>query len=114
MAKRKVGRRRAAAARPIVTRGRIVLVLVGFVLLAIGVNLRRVYGFNQARQIVELEQKREALVADQLRLQEAIRIASDRQHVIEIAESRLHMKLPDLNQVIFLPRRALASDSLKP
>jgi cell division protein FtsB len=78
--------------------------------------LRRVYGFEQAKEIRELQQKREALVSEQLKLQDAIRVASDRRHIIEIAQSRLGMKMPELNQVIDLPRRPLPSgrDSLRP
>lgn len=96
----------------------ILLVLAGFVVLAVGVNLRRMYGLNQAKQIREMVQRREALVSEQLKLQDAIRVASDRQHIIEIARSRLGMKMPELNQVIDLPRRPLPGggrrDSLRP
>src|SRR5262249_41670115 len=45
---------------------RIVAVLFGFVVLAVGVTLRRVYGFGQAKQITELQQRREALISEQL------------------------------------------------
>ena len=38
----------------------ILLVLAGFVVLAVGVNLRRMYGLNQAKQIREMVQRREA------------------------------------------------------
>jgi cell division protein FtsL len=93
-----------------------VLALLGFVLLAVGVNMRRVYGLRQASDIRGLQQQREGLVDEQLKLQDAIRIASDRKHIMEIAQSRLGMKLPELNQVIDLPRRPLAPgrDSLSP
>jgi cell division protein FtsL len=87
--------------------GRIALVLVGFVLVAIGVTLRRVYGFNEAKRISILQQQREALVSEQIKLQDAIRVASDRQHLMAIAQSRLNMRLPAPNQVIFMPRRPL-------
>ena len=94
----------------------ILLLLAGFVVLAVGVNLRRMYGLNQAKQIREMVQRREALVSEQLKLQDAIRVASDRKHIIEIAQSRLGMKMPELNQVIDLPRRPLPGgrDSLRP
>jgi cell division protein FtsL len=94
---------------------KILFVLVGFVLVAIGVNLRRVHGHKEGLAIRDMQQKREALVLEQLKLQEAIRVASDRQHIIEIARSRLGMKMPELNQVIDLPRRPLAAgkDSLR-
>jgi cell division protein FtsL len=94
--------------------GRVMLVLVGFVVLATGVMLRRVYGIRQAKEISEMVQRREALVSEQLKLQDAIRTASDRKHIMEMAQSRLGMKMPELNQVIDLPRRPLPSgrDSL--
>jgi hypothetical protein len=116
MAKRPIGAGRGRAKRMASPRRRIVLVLIGFVLVAVGVNLRRVYGFGQAKRISELQQRREALISEQLKLQDAIRIASDRQHLIAIAQSRLHMRLPATNQVISLPRRPLVRgrDSLTP
>jgi cell division protein FtsL len=100
MAKKVGGRKGGGAKGPIV-----LLLLVGFVLVTIGVNLRRVYGRAEAKEIRTMEQQREALVSDQLKLQAAIRLASDRKHIIEIAQSRLGMKMPELNQVIDLPRR---------
>ena len=87
--------------------GKVFLILVGFVVLTMGVILRRVQGLQQAREIREMQQKLEGLQSEQLKLQEAIRIASDRKHIIETAESRLGMKMPELNQVIDLPRRPL-------
>src|SRR3954464_12905686 len=50
--------------------GRLVLLLIGFVLVAVGVILRRSYGVSQAKAISELQQKREALVSEQLKLQD--------------------------------------------
>jgi cell division protein FtsL len=95
---------------------KIVLALLGFVVMAIGVNMRRFYGVKQAKAIREMQQKREGLVSEQYKLQEAIRVASDRNHIIEIAQSRLGMKMPELSQVIDLPRRPLVRgrDSLRP
>ena len=108
-----VGRRKEGGGRrgPV-----IVLVLVGFVLVAIGVNLRRVYGFQQDKLIGGMKQRREFLNSEQQKLQDAIRVASDRSHIIDIAQSRLGMKMPELNQVIDLPRRPLVGgrDSLRP
>jgi cell division protein FtsL len=116
MAKRSVAAVRGRSTKPVSRGGRIVLGLVGFVLLAVGVNFRRVYGVSQATEIRKLQQRREALVSEQLKLQDAVRAASDRQHLIAIAQSRLNMKLPAPNQVIFLPRRPLdhGRDSLTP
>jgi hypothetical protein len=116
MAKRPVGLVRGGSKKTGSPRGRIVLVLVGFVLVAVGVNLRRVYGFGQAKRISELQQRREALISEQLKLQDAIRVASDRQHLFAIAQSRLNMRLPALDHVITLPRRPppIGRDSLTP
>jgi cell division protein FtsL len=119
MAKRPVSGARAggAGAKSTGSRGfRIVAVLVGFVLLAVGVTMRRVYGFGQAKQIREMEQRREALISEQLKLQDAIRVASDRAHLIDLAQTRLNMRLPAPNQVIYLPRRPLGAgrDSSRP
>src|SRR4051812_40772292 len=87
----------------------IVLLLLGFVLVASGVMLRRVYGIRKAKEISAMQQRREALTSEQQKLQDAIRLASDRKHIMEIAQTRLGMKMPDLNQVIDLPRRPMAA-----
>lgn len=87
---------------------KILLLLVGFVVVAIGVMLRRVHGFQQEKEIGEMKHTLQALTSEQLKVQDAIRTASDRQHIIEIATTRLGMKMPELNQVIDLPRRPLA------
>src|SRR5689334_17018841 len=84
--------------------GKVFLILIGFVVLTMGVILRRVQGTQQAKVIRGMEQRREALRSEELKLQNGIRIASDRKHIIEIAQSRLGMKMPELNQVIDLPR----------
>jgi cell division protein FtsL len=87
--------------------GKIFLILIGFVVLTMGVILRRVQGLQQAKAIREMQQNREGLRSEELKLQDAIRVASDRKHIIEIGQSRLGMKMPELNQVIDLPRRPL-------
>jgi cell division protein FtsL len=99
---------RKAGGRPAGRGRKIFLILVGFVVLTMGVILRRVQGLQQAREIRDMQQKLEGLQSEQLKLQEAIRTASDRKHIIEIAQSRLGMKMPELNQVIDLPRRPLS------
>jgi cell division protein FtsL len=95
---------------------KIVLLLVGFVLVAIGVQMRRVYGVQQGKLIRQMEQRREALLSEELKAQDAIRVASDRSHIMEIARTRLNMRMPELNQVIDLPRRPMprGRDSLRP
>jgi cell division protein FtsL len=112
VARRDGGRKRGSGGKG----PKIILALLGFVLLAVGVNMRRMYGFRQATNLRAMQQQREALVSEQLKLQDAIRIASDRKHIMEIAQSRLGMKLPELTQVIDLPHRPLApgKDSLRP
>jgi hypothetical protein len=85
----------------------IVLALVGFVVLAVGVNFRRVYGLRQDAAIRDMKVKREGLVSEELKLQDGIRVASNRSHLIEMAQTRLNMKMPELNQVIDLPHRPL-------
>jgi len=72
-----------------------------------GVILRRVQGFKQGKELAVMKVKKEALISEQFKLQESIRSASDRKHIIEIAQTRLGMKMPDLGQVIDLPRRPL-------
>ena len=115
MAKRPIAPARGGSRKSGPRRGRIVLILVGFVLVAIGVTMRRVYGFGQAKRISELQQRREALISEQLKLQDAIRVASDRQHLMAIAQSRLNMRLPAPDHVIPLPRRPIGRrDSLTP
>jgi cell division protein FtsL len=102
---KKVGRKAGGRGGTTGRTGKIFLVLVGFVVRTMGVILRRVQGLQQARQIREMQQKSEALRSEESKLQEAIRLASDRKHIIDIAQSRLGMKMPELNQVIDLPRR---------
>src|ERR1051325_5011011 len=99
MAKGPVGSKGGATKAPS-RMGLLTLVLVGFVLVATGVILRRMYGVNQAKQISKL--------------QDAIRVASDRQHLTAVAQSRLNMRIPKPDQVIFLPRRPLGRDSARP
>jgi cell division protein FtsL len=95
MAKRQVAARR---------RSLIALVLVGFVLVATGVIARRVAGVRQQLEIVSLQSKRDALAADRVKLEEAIRDASSRARLQPIAEQRLNMRIPNPDQQVFLNR----------
>lgn len=97
MAKRSVRRRKSS-------RRWVPLVLLGFVLVATGVIARRIYGIEQNRRIVQLEQRKQALEAERLRLEGAIRDASSRSRLVPLAEQRLNMHVPSPNQVIMLPR----------
>jgi cell division protein FtsL len=95
MAKRQVAARR---------RSLIALVLVGFVLVTTGVIARRVTGVRQQREIRDLVRKREALSAERIKLEEAIRDASSRARLQPIAEQRLNMRIPTPDQQVFLSR----------
>lgn len=83
---------------------RFVLLLLGFLVIAVGVILRRSYGIAAAREIQELDARRAALVAERLRLEGEVRAAASRATLQPIAEQRLHMRVPADSQVIILPR----------
>ena len=95
-----MAKRRVAAGR----RSVIAMVLVGFVLVTTGVIARRVFGVQQQRDIRKLQQKRNALEADRIRLETAIREASSRARLQPIAEQRLNMHIPTPEQQVLLPR----------
>jgi cell division protein FtsL len=97
MAKSRVGGRAGG-------RLRFVLVLLGFLVIAMGVILRRSYGIAAAREIQQLDARRAALVAERLRLEGEIRAAASRATLQPIAEQRLQMRVPADSQVIILPR----------
>jgi cell division protein FtsL len=85
---------------------RFVLLLLGFLVIAVGVILRRSYGIAAARELQELETRRAALVAERLRLEGEVRAAASRATLQPIAEQRLRMRVPADSQVIILPRTA--------
>jgi len=89
----------------LITRGRVLLVLFGFVLVAIGVISRRVFGINQATALRALEAERDAAAAMRVKLEADIRDASSRARLVPIAEKRLHMYVPSDSQVIILKRQ---------
>jgi cell division protein FtsL len=97
MAKGRVGGRGSG-------RLRFVLVLLGFLVIAMGVILRRSYGIAAARELQQLDARRAALVAERLRLEGEIRAAASRATLQPIAEQRLQMRIPADSQVIILPR----------
>jgi cell division protein FtsL len=97
MAKSRVGGRGSG-------RLRFVLVLLGFLVIAMGVILRRSYGIAAARELQQLDARRAALVAERLRLEGEIRAAASRATLQPIAEQRLQMRIPADSQVIILPR----------
>jgi cell division protein FtsL len=83
---------------------RLALVLLGFVLTASVVVLRRTYGIAGARELQVMGTKRSGLIAERRRLESEIRIASSRAHLQPIAEQRLQMHVPTENQVVYLGR----------
>jgi cell division protein FtsL len=83
---------------------RFALVLLGFVLTASVVVLRRTYGIAGAHELQAMETKRSGLVAERRRLESEIRIASSRARLQPIAEQRLQMHVPTENQVVYLTR----------
>jgi cell division protein FtsL len=83
---------------------RFALVLLGFVIIASGVILRRTYGIARAKEIAALEARRSGLIAERLRLEGEIRMASSRAKMQPIAEQRLQMHLPAESQVVYLTR----------
>ena len=87
-------------------RGRslVFLVLIGFVLIATGVIWRRSTGIAMSRELRALEERRAALEAQQAALQGAIREASSRDRLVNIAEERLGMRIPPETLVTFLSR----------
>ena len=85
---------------------RFALVLLGFVVIASGVILRRTYGIARTRELQALEARRSGLAADRLRLEGEIRMASSRARLQPIAEQRLQMHLPNEAQVVYLTRGA--------
>lgn len=92
-------------------RGRslVALVLVGFVLVAVGVIWRRSHGFSREREIAVLEQKRTQLEGERARLELEIRDLSSRARLAPIAEQRLGMRIPSDSQVIDIRRDPAAA-----
>jgi cell division protein FtsL len=79
------------------------IVLVGFVIVASIVILRRVIGVNQQTEIAKREQERDALEAERIRLEGEIRDASSRARLEPIAEQRLHMHIATPQEQVILP-----------
>jgi cell division protein FtsL len=96
---------RAGSARPS-RRRTISLLLLGFVLIGVGVIYRRTVGLGLGRDIHTLEQKHQATEAKRVQLEGEIRDASSRSRLLPIAQQRLHMHLPNPDQLIQLPRAA--------
>jgi cell division protein FtsL len=89
---------------------RFALFLLGFVLIASVVVLRRTYGIRAARELQTMETRRSGLIAERRRLESEIRIASSRARLQPIAEQRLQMHVPTESQVVYLMRGARGVD----
>lgn len=85
---------------------RFALVLLLFLVISGGVILRRTMGIAAAQELLRLDARRAALVADRLRLESDIRMAAGRARLQPIAEQRLQMHVPSDSTVIILQRRA--------
>ena len=92
MAKSRVGSRGTG-------RLRFVLLLLGFLVIAVGVILRRSFGVAAARELQQLDARRAALVAERLRLEGEVRAAASRATLQPIAEQRLQMRVPADSQI---------------
>ncbi|MFI5255737.1 MAG: cell division protein FtsL [Gemmatimonadales bacterium] len=99
MAARKVAKRARGSGR-----GRMALLLLGFLVIAVGVILRRTFGIAAATELRQLDRRRAALVAEQLRLEGEVRSAASRSTLQPIAEQRLQMHVPSDSQVIIITR----------
>jgi cell division protein FtsB len=71
---------------------------------ATGVIARRTYGIRQARDLVTLNRKVDALQAERVRLDAEIRDASSLDHLAPILRDRLQMHIPADSMVVNLPR----------
>ena len=85
-------------------RSLVLFALLGFFVVAMGVIARRTFGISQARQIRDLEQRRDALDGSRVQLEVEVREASSRARLGPIVEQRLQMYVPADSQVIILPR----------
>jgi cell division protein FtsL len=82
---------------------RLAFLLIAFLMITGTVILRRSYGNRGARELVELDSRRAALVAERLRLEAEIRSATSRARIEPIATQRLQMHIPSDSQVILVP-----------
>ena len=99
-------------ARKVAASGRLrfALLLLGFVLVASVVVLRRTYGISAAREIQTMKTRHSGLIAERRRLESEIRVASGRARLLPIAEQRLRMHVPTEAQVVYLTRGAKSAD----
>jgi len=79
-------------------------VLLLFLVISGAVILRRTMGIAAAQELLKLDARRAALVAERLRLEGDVRAAGSRAQLQPIAEQRLQMRVPSDSQVIILQR----------
>ena len=79
-------------------------VLLLFLVISGAVILRRTMGIAAAQELLKLDARRAALVAERLRLEGDVRAAGSRARLQPIAEQRLQMRVPSDSQVIILQR----------
>lgn len=84
-----------------------IVLLVGLLVMT-GIIWRRAIGYDEARALRVLDQKRVQLDGERARLESAIRLASGRSHLQPIAEQRLGMHVPADSEVVILPAPAPA------
>ena len=68
----------------LITRGRVIIVLLGFLAVAIGVTARRTFGIKVATELRTLENQRDAQVAARIKAETEIRDASSRARLVPI------------------------------
>ena len=86
----------------------VAVLLLGFVLVAVGVIWRRAAGIAQSRELRDLERRRVQLEALRIKLDGDVRDASSRARLAPVVERRLHMHVPPDSQVVLLPRARAA------
>jgi hypothetical protein len=98
------GRTGKAAGSSGFSRGRLTLVLVGFLLVGIVVVSRRTYGKRQDILVAKLNTQRDLLLNTETQVSADIRDASSLRRLGPIVEQRLNMHVPKPDQQITLPR----------
>lgn len=94
------------AARKVARTGgrlRLVLLMLAFLIITGGVILRRTFGISGAKELLDLEARRAAMVNEKLRLEADIRTASSRARLLPVAE-RLNLHVPADSMVIPISR----------
>ncbi len=99
MAARRVTRRASG-------RLRVALLLVGFVLVASAVIVRRTIGARHARDLLALNRTRASLIAERARLVSEIGVATSLARLEPLVAQRLGMHRPTDAQLVRIPREA--------